>query len=74
MLAFGFVAPMWRCGLASAVLCLALVFAVLRVLDAIEAFRSCWLSGLPSECVGSDRVVFGIDLARVAISSVHKWF
>ena len=37
MLAFGLVAPMRRCGLANVALCLALVLAVLRVLDAIES-------------------------------------
>ena len=40
-----FAAPMGCC-------CLVLVLVVLYVLDAIEAFRRCWLSSLPSEGVG----------------------
>ena len=44
--------PMWRRGLANVALLLAFVCVVLHVLDAIEAFRCRWLSGLPSECVG----------------------
>ena len=50
-LAFGlgrtvcFATPMWHC-------CLTGVFAVLRVLDAIEAFRCRWLSGPPNKGVG----------------------
>ena len=53
-LSIGFVycAPMWRCSLANVALLLALVFVVLRVLDAIEAFRRRWLSCPPSEYVG----------------------
>ena len=40
-----FAAPMERC-------CLVLVLVVLRVLDAIEAFKHRWLSGTPNEGVG----------------------
>ena len=39
MLVFGFVVPMWHCGFANVALCLALVLAVLRVLDAIEGIQ-----------------------------------
>ena len=46
-----FAVPLWHC-------CLALVPVVLRVLDAIEAFRRCWLSVPPSEGVGP-RCEFG---------------
>ena len=37
---FIFVAPMWRRGLASVALCLALVLVVLNVLDAIEDIQT----------------------------------
>ena len=43
---------MWHCGLPNVALLLAFVFVVLRVLDAIEAFRRRWLSSPPSECMG----------------------
>ena len=39
-----FATPMGHC-------CLVLVLVVLHVLDAVEAFRRCWLFGLPSEGV-----------------------
>ena len=44
--------------------CLVLVLVVMRVLDAIKAFRRRWLSGPPSEGVGPggefDCVVLGL--------------
>ena len=40
MLVLVVVAPMWHCCLASVALCLALVLAVLRVLDAIEGIHT----------------------------------
>ena len=50
--------------------CLAWVFAVLCIPDAIEASERCWLSSLPIEGVGPGCELvlwFGFDLARVAI-------
>ena len=49
------------------------VFVVLCVLNAIEAFRHCWPSGLSNEGVrpGYKLVLcFGLDFARLAISSM----
>ena len=45
------------------------MFAVLDVLDAIEASRRCWLSSPPNEGMGlgCELVLFGLDLARLAI-------
>ena len=40
MLVLIVVAPMWRCCVASVALCLALVLAMLRVLDAIEGIQT----------------------------------
>ena len=37
---FGCYAPMWCCCLANVALCLTLVLAVLRVLDAIESIQT----------------------------------
>ena len=49
------------------------VFVVLCVLNAIEAFRRCWPSGSSNEGVGFGCelvLCFGLDLARLAISSM----
>ena len=63
-----------RCCLAIEALCLVgFVFVVLYVLNAIEVFRHCWPFGPPNEGggPGCELVLwFGLDLARLAISSM----
>ena len=44
---------------------------VLDAIEGIQAFRHGWPSSPHREYEGLDCVVFGLDLARVAISSVH---
>ena len=57
------------------VLALAFGFSVCYVVCGtwmqLMAFRHDWSSSPHKECEGLDCVVFGLDLARVAISSVH---
>ena len=69
------IVPMWRCCLASVALCLALVFAVLCVLDAIVSIQTL-LAVWSAQRVCEIRLCgcvcgFGLDLAKVTISSVY---
>ena len=78
MLVLVVIVPMWRCCLASVALCLALVFVVLCVLDAIVSIQTL-LAIWSAQRVRGIRLCgcvygFGLDLARMATLSMHKDF